>query len=118
MNRWRVRIVNSILRNSFGFYLLKESKDGSLDMMKSFEIENIPYEDRVKLRNDEPVFNLSEETCQEIVDELWNLGFRARQGHGSVGQLGAVEKHLESVEKVKDRLLSMIEGKWNEDKRA
>lgn len=52
------------------------------------------------------------EALQDFMDQLWTLGFRPKEGHGSTGQIAAVEKHLESVEKTHDRLLVMIEKKW------
>ena len=48
----------------------------------------------------EPAFSLDYETCQEIVDSLWNFGFRPSEGTGSAGSLKATQDHLEDMRKL------------------
>jgi len=47
-----------------------------------------------------PTFSLDYETCQEIVDSLWNFGFRPSEGTGSAGSLKATQNHLEDMRKL------------------
>lgn len=47
-----------------------------------------------------PLLKLSAEECQQFIDELWRAGIRPTEGHGSVGQLGAVQRHLEDMRKL------------------
>lgn len=42
----------------------------------------------------EPLLQLPKESLQSLMDELWHLGIRPTEGHGSTGQLAATEKHL------------------------
>ena len=42
----------------------------------------------------EPSFRLNMSESQKLMDELWACGIRPTEGHGSSGQIGAVEKHL------------------------
>ncbi len=45
----------------------------------------------------EPVLRLEPDTAQLLIDELWRAGLRPTEGHGSAGQLGATERHLEDM---------------------
>jgi hypothetical protein len=47
--------------------------------------------------SDLPLFSFDPTTAQHLMDELWNLGIRPTEGHGSTGQLAATEKHLDHV---------------------
>lgn len=40
---------------------------------------------------------IESETAQSLMDQLWNLGIRPTEGHGSTGQLAATERHLEDL---------------------
>lgn len=40
---------------------------------------------------------LSDEVMQNLLDELWKLGFRPNDGTGNAGQLAATSKHLEDM---------------------
>jgi hypothetical protein len=41
-----------------------------------------------------PTFTLKDEECQNLIDELWRVGFRPSEGSGSAGSLAATERHL------------------------
>lgn len=40
---------------------------------------------------------IQKETAQSLMDQLWNLGIRPTEGHGSTGQLAATQAHLEDM---------------------
>jgi hypothetical protein len=42
----------------------------------------------------QPFMRLGAEQAQQLMDELWRCGIRPAEGAGSVGQLGATERHL------------------------
>ncbi len=42
-------------------------------------------------------FSLTPEEAQQFMDELWRTGIRPTEGAGSVGQLAAVNRHLEDM---------------------
>lgn len=45
----------------------------------------------------EPFQTIHRDSAQNLMDELWNLGFRPERGQMSVGQVAAIEKHLEDM---------------------
>lgn len=47
-----------------------------------------------------PTFSLMPDEAQELIDNLWQLGFRPSEGTGSAGQLAATQKHLEDMRKL------------------
>ena len=48
----------------------------------------------------EPLLFLKEDQAQQLIDALWTGGLRPTEGHGSAGQVAAVEKHLEDMQKI------------------
>lgn len=47
-----------------------------------------------------PFLILEEDQAQALMDALWKGGLRPTEGHGSAGQIGAIEKHLEDMRKI------------------
>lgn len=41
-----------------------------------------------------PTLSMQDEQCQQLMDELWRVGFRPSEGSGSAGSLAATERHL------------------------
>lgn len=41
-----------------------------------------------------PVLTLAKDEAQDLMDQLWRIGFRPERGEMSVGQIAATEKHL------------------------
>ena len=56
----------------------------------------------------EPVLNVGQEALQSLIDELWHLGIRPTEGHGSTGQLAATEKHLTHTTALLDQTLKTV----------
>ena len=48
----------------------------------------------------EPTFRLGNEEAQDLLNDLWNAGFRPNCGTGNAGQLQATEKHLDDMRKI------------------
>lgn len=46
------------------------------------------------------LFELSPTEVQELMDNLWQCGFRPTEGTGSAGSLKATEKHLEDFRRL------------------
>ena len=44
-----------------------------------------------------PMLQLTTDSCQSLMDELWNVGLRPTQGKQSEGQMGATERHLQDM---------------------
>lgn len=55
-----------------------------------------------------PLFHFSEDDAKHLMDELWNLGIRPTEGHGSTGQLAATEKHLNDSRQMLQQCLDTI----------
>lgn len=47
--------------------------------------------------------------AQKLMDSLWDCGLRPTEGHGSVGQLGATERHLGDMKAIAYHALKMKE---------
>ena len=44
-----------------------------------------------------PTFWLPPESAQQLMDDLWNCGFRPTEGTGSAGALAATQRHLDDM---------------------
>lgn len=53
----------------------------------------------------EPTFSLSNQSAQDLIDELWRCGLRPSEGAGSAGSLAATERHLKDMQAVAMGLL-------------
>ena len=56
-----------------------------------------PVEDNSSV---DPLLVLPENQAQKLIDALWAGGLRPTEGHGSAGQLGATEKHLNDMRNI------------------
>jgi predicted secreted protein len=58
------------------------------------------------------MMNLTQDDCQSLIDALWEAGIRPTQGHGSTGQLAAVQDHLNDTRtlltKITDALILQL----------
>jgi hypothetical protein len=45
-------------------------------------------------------FVLDDEALQSVMNRLWELGFRPKNGEGNVGHIGAVKDHLSDMQKL------------------
>ena len=48
----------------------------------------------------EPFQTIHRDTAQNLIDELWALGYRPEAGQLSVGQMAATEKHLQDMRQI------------------
>lgn len=56
----------------------------------------------------EPMYLLSADEAQQIVDELWRCGVRPSEGTGSAGSLAATERHLSDMQRIAFTLLEPV----------
>jgi hypothetical protein len=47
-----------------------------------------------------PTFTLRDDQVQELMDRLWDLGFRPSEGTGSAGALKQAEEHIKSLQRI------------------
>lgn len=78
--------------NEIGFVIVDVAHGENL-VAKPLEFEVLPQ--FMCLKNDTGV--LSQNSAQELMDELWHCGLRPSEGTGSAGQLSATQKHLEDM---------------------
>lgn len=93
-------------RANFGrhvsLYLSRELENGScevVDAQKPRLIED-PHSKTV-----EPMLQIRSEQAQQLMDSLWAAGFRPVDGHGSAGQIGAIERHLNDMRALVQKVL-------------
>jgi len=61
----------------------------------TLKTEDDPYSYQIA-----PMFEMTRENAQKLMDDLWECGLRPSSGVGSVGQLAATEYHLEDMRKL------------------
>jgi hypothetical protein len=71
---------------------------------KQFVATNITFEEYKEGTAFEPTFKVAPENAQALMDELWKAGCRPSNGEGSVGQLGATQKHLGDMRRLVEHL--------------
>lgn len=55
------------------------------------------YRDPSSGKEIKPTFILAKNQTQQLMDSLWQCGFRPTEGTGSAGSLAATEKHLQDM---------------------
>jgi hypothetical protein len=45
----------------------------------------------------EPTFSIPRDQATQLMDELWRLGVRPSSGEGNIGQIGAMNTHLQDM---------------------
>ncbi len=73
-------------------FLFKETSHGGLFYAKPLEFQALPEGQII-----DSVFKLSDGETQALFNQLWHLGFRPKDGTGSSGHVGSIERHLEDM---------------------
>jgi hypothetical protein len=47
-----------------------------------------------------PMMDLSSDDCQILFNQLWQAGFRPKDGSGNIGHIAAIQYHLEDMRKL------------------
>lgn len=53
--------------------------------------------------------SIDKTVAQKLMDNLWDCGLRPTEGIGSAGSLAATQKHLSDLQKLLDRVLTLVE---------
>lgn len=64
---------------------------------KRYVATNVDFEPHKEGQYQEPTFKLQHDAPQKLMDELWKAGIRPSNGEGSVGEIGAIKKHLQDM---------------------
>ncbi len=73
-------------------YIHGRTPGGAVILAEPLSLRTIPPEDAIL--EPLPTLSIDKAEAQSLMDSLWNLGVRPTDGHGSTGQLAAVESHL------------------------
>lgn len=74
--------------------LLREKSDGHVRIGRA-EITLEPHEPGMMIS--EPTLTLSRPEAQQLINGLWQAGFRPRDGSGAVAHVEAMERHLKDM---------------------
>lgn len=58
----------------------------------------------------EKTCSITDDSAQQLMDELWRIGVRPSNGEGNVGQIGAMKDHLEDMRKIAFAELEIKKG--------
>ena len=94
----RIKFDKGILDQGYKVYCILEDSEGysvagPLTMERTDEYAN-PY----------PSFEIGNEAMQEIMNQLWNFGFRPTEEVATVGQLSAMKEHITDLRYVVKKL--------------
>ncbi len=78
------------------FWVFEHHGDGRTSAAETLTLVDIP-EGAI---DPEPTFRLDTEESQQLMDRLWDIGFRPSEGTGSAGAMAAVERHLKDLQKL------------------
>lgn len=99
-----VRVArNAIFSNQLQVYLAYRSPGGRIRLP---EVMTLKEAEPGTAAN--PTFELTEDTAQRLMDELWDHGLRPTEGHGSTGQIAAVEKHRDHLAQLLSQTLTTV----------
>lgn len=84
----------------------RKNPDGSIDRVTNLTLEK--HDPNTAIRYESPALELTEADAQNLIDELWHLGVRPTEGHGSTGQLAATEKHLDHTTALLNQTLQTV----------
>lgn len=87
------------------FHLARRLEAGRIGVAKPLVLDVIEP-DQQSCVPDQPLFKIDLTEAQHLMDELWLLGIRPTEGHGSTGQLAATEKHLAHVTGLLEKTLT------------
>jgi len=82
-------------RNSFELAFLQKLPSGRVAVAQPLVLTEI--EEGLII---EPFVTIDYEVAQSLIDDLWRCGLRPSECHGSAGQLGATERHLNDIKKI------------------
>lgn len=102
----KARAEKSLFKSSITVYLYEKLSGGKISYLSGFQFRDIEEGEAV---DPSEVLELSYQTCQELMDSLWDCGLRPSEGSGSAGSLMATENHLKDLQEFSKRLLSLAE---------
>ncbi len=78
------------------FWLFEHFDGGRVSAVEPLTMVDVPE----GAEDLEPAFCLSTEASQQLIDRLWDVGFRPSEGTGSAGAMAATERHLKDLQRL------------------
>jgi len=94
-SKWEVRAERRFQMNRIALAVFVTTQNG--ERLVAAPVALNAYSDQEII---EPLLTLSHDEAQLLMEELWQAGVRPAQAAGSVGQLGAVEKHVADMRSI------------------
>jgi hypothetical protein len=85
------------------FLMIDRDEDGKRAVVKNLTLETV--EQGAYLH---PTGTLDQQSAQELMDNLWECGFRPSEGTGSAGAMAATEKHLADMRNITKGVMKKI----------
>jgi hypothetical protein len=95
----RFHLWQNIIRNGMDFRLVVEQYN-YLAVGDPILMREIKEDNHLGSHYSEPTFTLQNDECQQLMDELWRVGFRPSEGSGSAGALRQAEDHIKSLQRI------------------
>jgi hypothetical protein len=91
-----VAVRQHLRLDSIGFHLLKWNGDPHNSRSIATSVSFAPFADG-EYTEPRPLFEISSEGAQRLIDALWQCGLRPTQGKQSEGVTAAQARHLEDM---------------------
>lgn len=95
----------AIFCDKIEFHMAQRLEGGRIAIAEPVKMKVIEPDEAVCIP-DVPLFSFDPTEAQHLMDELWHLGIRPTEGHGSTGQLAATEKHLNHITGLLEKTLT------------
>lgn len=95
MSDLQVKLIPAPWNGGLEVFVYNKTING-IAVARSLVMETLPE----GYRQANPTFNLGQAEAQELMDGLWQCGFRPSEGSGSAGALAATQRHLDDMRKL------------------
>lgn len=96
----------AIFSDTISLFMAQRFEDGRIALPQPMMLTIIDPTQAIPEEN--PLVSFDPTEAQRLMDDLWNLGIRPTEGHGSTGQLAATEKHLNHLERLLDQSFTTV----------
>ncbi len=110
---FRVKAENRLHSDTVAIFLYNRLPNGNLSVVTNIELSEFSPSEAV---SQNVALELPTLVAQQLVDTLWDCGFRPSEGTGSAGAMRKVEEHVKDMQQVSmdfrqiaNRLIDVIE---------
>lgn len=95
----------TIFGNTIALFVAQKLPSGSLAVAQNITFQTVEPDQALP---PDPLLHLDAGEAQSLMDQLWHLGIRPTEGHGSTGQIAAVEAHRDDLRQMLDKTLTTL----------